>query len=73
MKHARGFNGDSKHVNTIWKGALLESVEQARRCGRIVHSMLQYSRGEPTERWPEDLGAVLQRALNATQSYAKAR
>ena len=64
---------DDENVNTIWKGALLESVEQARRCGRIVHSMLQYSRGEPTERWPEDLGVVLQRALNATQSYAKAR
>lgn len=60
-------------VHSVWKGALLDAVEQSKRCGRIVRSMLQYSRGEATERWAEDLDVVLQRALNATRGYANAR
>ncbi len=60
-----------ENVHTVWKAALLDSVEQSKRCGRIVRSMLQYSRGAPMERWVEDLDVVLQRALNATQAYAK--
>ncbi|MCH7867174.1 MAG: PAS domain S-box protein [Myxococcales bacterium] len=62
---------EDQDADSVWKEALLESVAQARRCGRIVRSMLQYSRGARTERWAEDFGDVLQRALNATQSYAK--
>ena len=62
---------EDQNADSVWKEALLESVAQARRCGRIVRSMLQYSRGARTERWAEDFGDVLQRALNATQSYAK--
>lgn len=61
-----------ENAHAVWKAALLDSVEQSKRCGRIVRSMLQYSRGAPTERWIEDLDVVLQRALNATEGYAKA-
>jgi PAS domain S-box-containing protein len=62
---------DDEDGSEVWKAALLNAVAQSRRCGRIVRSMLQYSRGAPTERWAENVDVVLQGALNAIQSYAK--
>ena len=38
---------------------LEEIVEQARRCGLIVRSVLQFSRNEATEKWREDLEDVV--------------
>ncbi|MCP5045313.1 MAG: PAS domain S-box protein, partial [bacterium] len=59
-------------VHETWKSALLDAVEQSKRCGRIVRSMLQYSRGEPTQRWVEDMGVVVNRAQNATRAHCDA-
>ena len=43
---------------------------EARRCGDIVQSVLQFARGESTDRWPDDLNAAVQRACIVTGQYA---
>lgn len=56
-----------------WRRALENAVEQARRCGRIVSSMLQFARNEPTKRVEEDLSAIVRRTCDTTEAYARAR
>ena len=56
-----------------WRRALENAVEQARRCGRIVTSMLQFARNEPTKRAEEDLSAIVRRSCDTTEAYARAR
>lgn len=36
---------DEDDFKETWRRALMDAVEQSRRCGRIVRSMLQYSQG----------------------------
>ena len=50
-----------------WRDALENSVDQARRCGRIVSSMLQFARNETTAKATEDLSAILRRACDQTE------
>ena len=60
---------DSRHVE-----ALLETVvRNANRCGKIVKSVLQFSRREPTDKWSSDLNMVVERAVNLTRLYASQR
>jgi signal transduction histidine kinase len=51
---------------------LEEIVEQARRCGRIVRSVLQFSRDETSEKWRDDLGDVVARSCKLAGSHASA-
>ncbi len=64
--------GEAEREKT-WRDALENAVEQSRRCGRIVASMLQFARNEPTRKEPEDLAAVLRRACGQTERYATSR
>jgi PAS domain S-box-containing protein len=57
----------------IWERTLHDNVEQARRCGRIVHSILQFSRGESTDKWVEDLGDLVTRTCRLSKPYAAER
>jgi len=72
-EYALGAGEDDPGRDRAWRDALENSVEQARRCGRIVTSMLQFARNEPTRKGPEDLAAILQRACDLTERYASAR
>jgi len=51
--------------------ALDEIRGQAIRCGKIVRSILQFSRAEPTEKWSSDLASVLRIAVDVTSRYAR--
>ncbi len=57
----------------VGREVLEEVVQQARRCGRIVHSILQFSRDEPTEKWPENLNDVVRRSCELSRGYAEER
>jgi len=57
----------------IYERALRTNLAEARRCARIVRSMLQFARDEPTAKWIEDLGRILQRARRAIAPYATDR
>ncbi len=64
---SEGFEGERE----IWREALRNGVEQAKRCGRIVSSMLQFARNEPTAKSEEDLAAILHRICEQTDDYAR--
>ena len=51
--------------------ALADIIEQARRGGRIVRSVLQFSRGEPTEKWRQDLDQTIERSCRLVRDYAE--
>lgn len=57
----------------IRSDALEDIRSQAIRCGKIVRSVLQFSRSEATEKWPNDLTGVLRTAVDATSNYARER
>ncbi|MCR9094985.1 MAG: ATP-binding protein [bacterium] len=57
----------------IRSDALEDIRSQAIRCGKIVRSVLQFSRAEPTEKWPSDLTSVLRTAVDVTAHYARER
>lgn len=52
--------------------ALADIVHQARRCGVIVRSLLQFSHEEPTEKWVCSLSGLVQRAVRRTTPFAEA-
>ncbi len=64
--------GDSDERD-IWRGALENGVEQAKRCGEIVSSMLQFARNEPTARFRQDLAELVLRVCSQSESYARSR
>jgi two-component system NtrC family sensor kinase len=64
--------GESDERET-WRSSLLTSVEQAKRCGDIVRSILRFSAGERADKWPADLGDILRRVFRLTEVYAKER
>lgn len=64
---------DAPDRDATFRRALENSVAQAKRCGRIVTSMLQFARNEPTTKGPEDLAAIVRRACDATEPYARER
>ncbi len=53
--------------------ALHDIRAQAIRCGKIVRSVLQFSRSEATEKWSSDLTSVLRTAVDVTAHYATER
>ena len=44
--------------------------KEAFRCGRIVKSVLQFARQEPSEKWPGSLDGVISRARDMTRGLA---
>ncbi len=50
-----------------------EIVEQAKRCGRIVRSVLRFAKQESCEKWPADLNASVHQAVELTRPYARQR
>lgn len=57
----------------IAASALQEIQAQAIRCGRIIRSILQFSRAQSTEKWSSDLVGVLRTAVDATRRPANER
>jgi signal transduction histidine kinase len=55
------------------RSALQTALEEARRCGRIVKSVLQFARDEPTQKWVEDLSPTVRRAAELARSYVEGR
>jgi PAS domain S-box-containing protein len=64
--------GDSDRYR-VWKEALNENVVQAKRCGEIVRSLLQFAREEPTRRSLEDMHEIVRRACYLSSNYASKR
>lgn len=64
---------DDADAIDVFQQALLSNRVEARRCARIVKSMLQFSRDEPTEKWEEDLDGIIHHAHRATSAYAQDR
>jgi|GEM_PF-1750655 len=52
---------------------LSDIVENAKRCDRIVKSVLQFAKQERTDRWLGDLNAIVRSAALLTRKYAKER
>jgi PAS domain S-box-containing protein len=48
---------------------LVQIVEEARRCGGIVHNMLCFARDEPTQRVPTSLNTAIQHAVQLSRTY----
>lgn len=46
-------------------------VNDAQRCAQIIHSVLQFARNEPTEKWPHDIHELIQRAIELTKYHVK--
>ncbi len=53
--------------------ALETALDEARRCGRIVKSMLKFARNEPTPKWVEDVVPIIRRASELARSYVESR
>jgi PAS domain S-box-containing protein len=61
---------EDSDAQQVWRRALLDCVEEAKRCAKIVRSILQFSRNEASEMWSEDLNDVVGRACDLTRTYA---
>ena len=62
---------EDSDATITFKRALEANVIEAKRCGAIVRSMLQFAREQPVETRVEDLNEVVQRACRSTESYAR--
>ncbi|MBK7949043.1 MAG: HAMP domain-containing histidine kinase [Deltaproteobacteria bacterium] len=65
--------GEDDDAAAIREEALSTVVDEARRCGRIVRSVLQFARDEPTPKWVESLNPVVVRACEQTRDYVEER
>ncbi len=62
--------GDS---DSLVDESLAKIIHNAERCGRIVKSVLQFARQEKTEKWVDDLNAIVEHAVTVLQPYAEKR
>ncbi len=53
--------------------ALEDIIEQARRCGGIIRSILQFARDEPTDKWDCRLEDLVSRSVRLAMSFARER
>jgi len=60
-------SGDGESGQAVTK-ALYTIVDQAERGGRIVKSVLQFARKEPTDRWENDLNQIIRTACEVLRS-----
>ncbi len=63
--------GDKSPQSHELREALEVCVEQAQRCGEIVHNILSFSRGEATDRMPADLRTIVARSCSMVAGYAQ--
>ena len=68
QQHRTGPDGDQ-----IVDRALDKIVDQAKRCSRIVKSVLQFARDDTTDKWPTDLNGILRRVVDLTRKHARER
>lgn len=61
---------DDEDALAVFKHALQQNADEARRCGAIVRSMLQFSRQEPIGKTLEDLNQAVRVAVRAVEAYA---
>jgi PAS domain S-box-containing protein len=45
-------------------------ISHSRRCGQIVKNILRFARQEPTDKWPQDLNAIIRKAVALTRAFA---
>lgn len=64
---------DDPDSEQVREHALATILEEGRRCGRIVRSMLQFAREEPAKKWLEDLNPVIVQGIEQTRSYVAER
>jgi PAS domain S-box-containing protein len=51
--------------------ATLDTISaEAKRCGRIIKSVLKFAKEEKTSKWPSDLNQVIRQAADLSRSYA---
>ncbi len=62
---------DDRDARAVAKNALEEIVQQSERCGRIVRSVLQFSRNETTEKWPVNVHEIIAHACHLTAAFAQ--
>lgn len=62
-----------RNAAAIGEEALTTVLEEARRCGRIVKSVLQFARDEPAAKWVESLTPTVLRATRLTRDYVVSR
>jgi PAS domain S-box-containing protein len=62
---------DATGQPAIVEKILKQAKDDVRRCARIVKSVLRFAKDETTEKWIEDLNAVIRRALDFTREYAR--
>lgn len=65
--------GEEAEGPAIQRRALETALKEARRCGRIVKGVLQFARGEPNPKWPEDLNATVLRAAEQVRRFVVER
>ncbi|MFT5444438.1 MAG: PAS domain S-box-containing protein, partial [Myxococcota bacterium] len=65
-------SGEDEDAPEIRQQALETALDEARRCGRIVKSILQFSRDEQTSKWVEDLNPIVRRASELARNYVQA-
>lgn len=65
--------GDDADGDGIRRDALRRVLDEARRCGRIVKSILQFARHEPTAKWTEDLNPTVRRAALLSRECVEGR
>ena len=51
--------------------ALTDIVNEAKRCGGIVRSILQFSRDERTEKWPCRVSDIVRRSIRLTSGFSE--
>ncbi len=56
-----------------YRGSMSDIEREAKRCGTIVKSMLQFARDEPTAKWAAKLNDVIHRALTQVEPLAEQR
>jgi len=64
---------DEPNSEDHYVSALETARDEGMRCGRIVKSVLQFARDEPTQKWIEDINPIVRRAAELARPYAEAR
>ncbi len=64
---------DEEDGPKIARDALADIRNQAVRCGKIVRSVLQFSRAEATDKWSGDLSTILRTAIDVCDRSTRER
>lgn len=64
---------DEEDGGEVARDALEDIRSQAIRCGKIVRSVLQFARAEPTDKWSGELTTILRTAVDVCSRSARER